>query len=92
MLSYKNTLLNMILSIIVIYGCTMCYLQEGDNRELEEKITISEKKLSKIREIEEGIEHEKESERSCMRELQTRKENFGKCTKLLEIRKSKCIA
>ena len=83
----------MILTLVVMYGCAMCYIQVANNRQLEKMITLSEMKLSeRIRDYEKGIKHAKESTTSCAREFQTRKANVEECTELLETHKSKCIA
>ena len=81
---HTHSLLILILTLIVIYCCTTCYIQWGDNRELEEKITFSEKQLiEKIKEYE--IENKLANASTlCTRELQTKKENVEECTKLLE--------
>ena len=54
---YKKTVYIFIITLIVI--CTLCYVQLGNNRELEGKITILEKILSeKNTDYEKGIERE----------------------------------
>eukprot|EP00800_Vazella_pourtalesii_P012815 TRINITY_DN3003_c1_g3_i1.p1 TRINITY_DN3003_c1_g3~~TRINITY_DN3003_c1_g3_i1.p1 ORF type:complete len:251 (-),score=43.44 TRINITY_DN3003_c1_g3_i1:62-814(-) len=89
MLPYKESLLILILTLVVMYGCAMCYIQVANNRQLEKMITLSEMKLSeRIRDYEKGIKHAKESTTSCAREFQTRKANVEECTELLETHKT----
>ena len=92
MMSYKEILIILILTVFVMYGCTMYYSQMSNFRELEEKIAISENKLSEIiREYDNVIKRVKESNKSCMKELQTKEGYVEECREFIETQKSKYL-